>query len=118
MVFILFNIAQTYKYISKYGIFHLMSKKTASFTQSEDSKMFGELFLLDIMYDFSKDNYISKKFIFIKALEIRNFEIFNRRIKNKRNENFLKNILKKIIKCDYIDENDKNILKSKFYNFI
>ena len=41
MIFIIFNIAKSYKFISKYGIFHLISEKTASFTQTSDKKIFA-----------------------------------------------------------------------------
>lgn len=111
MVFILFNIAQSYKYISNYGVFHLMSYKTACYTQSDENKMFGELFLLDIMYDYSKNNYNSKKYIIDKVLEIRNLVFFNTTIQIIRNKNYLKKILKKIFECKYISEYDKNIVK-------
>jgi glycosyltransferase EpsH len=43
MVFALFNIAHSYKFTSKYGVFHLMSKKTACYTQPDENKLFGEI---------------------------------------------------------------------------
>ena len=44
MVFILFNIAKSYKYISIFGVYHLLSEKTACYTQSFENKLFGEIF--------------------------------------------------------------------------
>ena len=117
IVFILFNIAGSFKYISKYGVFHLMSKITACYTESDNNKMFGELFLLDIMFDFSKNNYETKKYIVLKTLEIRNIHFFNKTIQNIRNYNYLKNILKKIFDCKYIYLNDKNKIKKNFKDY-
>jgi len=77
MVFILYNLAQSYKFISKYGVFHLMSEITSSFTQPNDNKMFGEIFLLEIIFNFSKNNLESKKIVIEKLLEIRNSDFFS-----------------------------------------
>ena len=114
MVFILYNLAQSYKFISKYGVFHLMSEITSSFTQPNDNKMFGEIFLLEIIFNFSKNNFESKKIIIEKLLEIRNSDFFS--LSNKNNSIYLKNILKKIIECKYIIKEDKSHIKKIFYN--
>ena len=118
VVFLLFNIAESFKFISKYGVFHLMSKKTACYTESIENILFGELYLLDIMYDFSKNNYEAKKYIKLKALEIRQFSFFNTAIHKKNNKEYLKNILQKIINCKYINLNDKRIIINNFSDFI
>ena len=66
IVFIIFNIAQSYKFTNKYGIIHLFSNSSASFTQPEKKIIFSEIFLLDIIFDFSKnDDY--KNFIIYYA---------------------------------------------------
>ena len=114
MVFILYNLAQSYKFISKYGVFHLMSEITSSFTQPNDNKMFGEIFLLEIIFNFSKNNLESKKIVIEKLLEIRNSDFFS--LSNKNNSIYLKNILKKIIECKYIIKEDKSHIKKIFYN--
>ena len=118
MIFILFNIASSYKFISKYGIFHLVSENTSSFTQSSDSKTFGEIYLLDILFDFSRNNFETKKYVVDKALEIKNYEFF--KIKNEKNKNYLKTVLEKMMKCKYISNEDKYKLKQYFneINFI
>ena len=54
--FIIFNIAKSFKFIHKYGIIHLENKSTASYAMSKDIKLFGEIFFVDILYDFSKNN--------------------------------------------------------------
>ena len=118
IVFLLFNIAESFKFISKYGVFHFMSTKTACYTQSNENKLFGELYLLDIMFDFSKNNFDAKKYIKLKALEIRQLSFFNSTIEKKSNKEYLKNILKKIINCKYIHLEDKNIIINYYRDFI
>ena len=95
MIFVIFNFAKSYKFISKYGVLHIMSESTASFTQSNDTKTFGEIFLLNILFDFSKNDYQTKKLVVDKALKIKNYDFFH--INNKKNLNFLLKVLKKII---------------------
>ena len=110
MVFALFNYANSYKFISKYGVFHLMSEKTACYTQSDENKLFGEIFLLDTLYDFSKNDFQTKKYVVLKAVEISKNDFFKKAINNEKNRCYLKNVLKKIISCKYISNNDKNII--------
>ena len=117
MVFILFNIANSFKFISKYGVFHLRCQMTASYTQPEENKLFGELFLLDIIYEFSKNDFKTKKYVVMKALEILKKEFFQKGIKSTKNNKYLNIIINKIINCKYISNTDKNII-IKNYNFV
>ena len=75
MNFIIFNVAKSFLFIHKYGIIHLHNKTTASFTMGKDIKLFGELFLLDIIYNLSK-NRKNKYYAIMGAYRIkRRFEI-------------------------------------------
>ena len=67
MVFVIFNLAKNFKYVYKYGILHYKSKSTASFSQSNDIRIFGEIFFLDIIYDFSSNTPEDKNFIVEQA---------------------------------------------------
>jgi glycosyltransferase involved in cell wall biosynthesis len=51
MVFILFNIAQSYRYVTKYGIFRLNRKLSASESMPNSHKLFGDIFFLDVIFD-------------------------------------------------------------------
>ena len=116
MVFIIFNFSKTFKFIGKYGIFHLISERTASFTQSKDNIMFGEIFFLDIIYDFSKNNIKDKKIVAEKAIELKDLKLFN--ITNNKNKNYLKNVLIKILNCKYISEKYKNSIMDKYIELL
>jgi hypothetical protein len=63
ILFIIFNLAKSFKYIYKYGILHFKGNITSSLTQSIDTKIFGEIFFLDILYTFSKNNNEDKNLI-------------------------------------------------------
>ena len=56
IVFVIFNTAKSYKFINKYGIMHIKKNTTASFTQSINNKIYGEIFLLDIIFDYLQNN--------------------------------------------------------------
>ena len=116
IVFIIFNIANSFKFIHKYGIIHLRSFSTSTFTQPMNNILLGEIFLLEIIFDFSKNN-TDKNFAAVHALYIkRRYNL--KKYMNDINILCLKNILKKIINCKYISESFKNRIKQNFKDII
>lgn len=113
MIFILFNIAQSFTFIYKYGVIHLDCSSTASFTQSEKVKMFGELFLLDIYFDFLK-NDTSKNYV---AKYVMNKNYLLKKIKDETNLKYFKIILTKILDSNYIKYLNKKKIKN-IYAFL
>jgi glycosyltransferase involved in cell wall biosynthesis len=114
IVFIIFNIANTFKFINKYGVIHLVSNSTASFTQSEYNILFAEIILLDVIFEFSKNTY-NKNFIVKFALMIQKKHKINE-FKNHKIVYILKIIVRKLIKCKYISKLSKKKLQL-FLNF-
>ena len=112
MVFVLFNVAKSYRYIIKYGIFRFNRKNSASESMSASSKLFGEIFCLDVIFDFTKNDFKSKKYAVYKAIYIRNCKIF--KSLDKININYLKATLKKLLSCPYISIDDKTKIKIYF----
>jgi glycosyltransferase involved in cell wall biosynthesis len=82
MNFIIFNIAETYKFIYKYGILHLSSSFTASSTQPINNNFFGLLFWLEIIFDFSKNNenknYSAQAALYITKIYFKYKSIINK----------------------------------------
>jgi len=111
MVFIIFNLAQSCLFLNKYGIFHILSTKTASNTLNSNHKLFAEIFLLDIIFDFSKNNEENKKYAVFKALEISKNNITILSLKDLL---YLKSILMKLLKCKYINNDNKLLIKKAF----
>ena len=118
MVFILFNIAYSYRYITKYGIFRHNKISSTSNNITNSNALFGEIFFLDIIFDFTKNSFISKKIVIYKAIQLQKSQFFN--LLNERNRDFLFLVLKKIYNCHYIYNEDKKVLKNiynKIFNF-
>jgi glycosyltransferase involved in cell wall biosynthesis len=116
MVFVIFNLANSYIFVNKYGIFHLISKTTFSYLLNSEHKMFSQIYLLYIILDFSKSNEKCKKFAVLKAFDISN-QIKKHKL-SKVNSKFLKSILIKILDCIYINQNDKKLIKEEFSKLI
>jgi len=49
------NIANNFKYFEKYEILYYKGRNTASNTYSKNTKIYGKIFFLDILYDFSQN---------------------------------------------------------------
>ena len=116
ILFILFNMAESFRYIIKYGIFKYNGKNNASIKIPKTHKLFGKLFLLEVIFDFTKNDFKNKKFAVYKAIEIRNSTFF--KYLNKINISYLKLILRKLLSCLYINNEDKIKLKINFKEFI
>jgi glycosyltransferase involved in cell wall biosynthesis len=116
MVFVIFNLANSYIFVNKYGIFHLISNTTFSYLLNSEHKMFSQIYLLDIILDFSKSNEKYKKFAVLKAFDISD-QIKKHKL-SKVNSKFLKSILIKILDCKYINQNDKKLIKEEFSKLI
>ena len=110
--FIIFNIASTFQYCHKYGYIHIYRKESASYTQNINNKLYGELFFLDVMFDFSHNNS-DKNYAVSYALRINNYYKLNNFI-NSTIDNYLKIILSKIIKSKYITNKNRNKLELSF----
>ena len=98
--FIIFNIAESFKYIYKFGYIHIRKTVSATFTQDINNKFYGELYFLNVMFDFSKNNS-NKNYVVDMALDLKcryKINIYY----NNTNNNYLKSILKKIVDCQFI----------------
>ena len=116
--FIIFNLAKTFKYVDKYGIAHFLGKNTASNRQSINSKIFGDIFFLDIIFDFSKNNTEDKNLIIGQALYIHyKYSKYNITKLNNTNSYYLKFVLNKTLNCKYLNKLNKRKLKRLFSSF-
>jgi len=106
MVFIIFNMADSFIFLHKYGYIYLCYSLSASFAISDKIKIYGEVFLLDIYFDFLKNN-TSKNFVVD--------HIFNNYYTNKLgDEIYFRTIVKKVLNCKYITKLNKEKIKKKF----
>ena len=70
MLFIIFNIAQTFIFIDLYGVIHLDYKTSITYTLHYSNKLMSELFLLDIIIKYIKNIEINKSYIIQKLNSI------------------------------------------------
>ena len=114
--FIITNLANNFKYFDKYGIVHYKGRNTASNTQSINNKIFGEIFFLDILFHFSKNNTEVKNHMIGQVFYIYiryKFYTFN----NDTNCIYLKSVLNKIINCKYLNKLNIRKIKKLFISF-
>lgn len=95
IIFIIFNIAQSFIFLHKYGIIHILHILSASYSQPKKNKLFGELFLLNVIFDFSNNKYKYLAKLYILNIKKR-YKL--KELKFKKNLLFFNYILKKIIK--------------------
>ena len=115
MSMVIFRYASSYKFIKKYGIFHYLSNITSSFTSKDDLKMYGDIFFIDVVFDFSLNNFKGKKYpvIMLKKMIFRKIN----KLKDTKNIKYLKAVLKKMLDCHYISFEDKKKMK-KYLNIV
>jgi glycosyltransferase involved in cell wall biosynthesis len=113
--FIIFNLAQSFIFIRKYGIVHLHNASTASFSLGKSTRLFGEIFFVNVLYDFLKNNsdknYAALHVYFIK----RHYRI--KKFVNNTNLVHLKSLLYKLLNDRYISNYYKKKIKKDFNTF-
>ena len=114
--YIIFNVAESFKYVHKYGIFHFKNKKTASAIQPTEHKLFAEIFFLEIIYEFSK-NSTDKNFAVEQSIYIKNNINLNK-YSNHTSLISLKSTLHKILNNSYITKLNKRKIKKHFINYL
>ena len=114
--FIIFNLAKSFIFLKKYGIIHFDNISTASYRIPYDIKLFGDLFFVDIIYDFSKNNS-DKNYAVLAAYFVKR-KIRKIHFVNNTNLIYFKYILNKLLKSQYISNQFKTQLKIDFKPFL
>ena len=117
MNYVIFNIAKNFKFIHKYGIFHLISLSTASYTQPINNIFFGELFLTEIIFEFSKNNNNKIFSVFSAMFTLKKF-YKKRALIKESNKQYLNNIILNILNSKYISAYNKTKLITYFHKFL
>ena len=114
--FVLFRVANSFKFIGKYGIFRYKNKKTASNNTPYNLYALSFVLYLDVIYDFTLNTVQDKKYVVYIALKYFNNVKIIQALSEQQKE-YLNSIIQKILKSSYIEENDKQRLKSNFNRF-
>ena len=108
IVFILFNIAQSFIFIGIFGIIHLDYKQSTSYILPNSKKLMAELYLLNIIIDFIQNKENNKNYIMQKLILILKSDYS--RIFNKKHMKFLNLIIKKILMIKSLSKFEKDII--------
>ena len=111
IVFVLFNTAKSFIFLNLFGIFRLKAQTTTTHKLDNEHKFLSYIFYLDILFDFSKNDYKAKSYVAQYALGFSLKKINILQIKNKLYFNL---ILKKLVECPFISKEYKNKIKEKF----
>jgi glycosyltransferase involved in cell wall biosynthesis len=117
MVFMLYNSAKSYKYLPIYGLFHLVSNETASFTLPKNHIFFAKIFYSEIIFDFTKNDYFEKNFIIKFALNLLKHINKDKKLSN-NNRLYLKRVLIKMMNYNYINNKLKLFIRKNFKEFV
>ena len=112
-IFSICNIAQSYKYIRKYGLFHFTSNSTASQTISKEHYMEMEVFFCDVIFDLSIAN--SKKYSAIIATRLRTMFYFS--LSKDITKRYLLYVLKKILNSKFVEKKYKEKIIKEYKEF-
>ena len=113
MLFIIFNIAQSFIFIDLYGIIHLDYKKSITYTLHYSNKLMSELFFLDIIIKYIKNIEKNKIYIMEKLESI--FKSKYMAFLNNEHLNYLKLIINKIHEIKSLTDKEHKIL-DKYQN--
>ena len=112
---ILFNFAQSFIFIRKYGIVHWLSGSTATFVQPNNVRLFGDLYVLDVLYDFSKNE--DKNYAVTLAYGIKRSYRVNQ-FHNNTNLIYFRSIIQKLSNSPYITNENKQRINRDFSFFL
>ena len=99
-LFAICNVAKSYKYMRRYGLFHLVGHYSSSRRVSHEHSIKMKIFFSDIIFDLSKDKY--KKYAIFMLVGMYSI--------SDANKEYLRTVLKKIMNCKFIEDRYKQSL--------
>ena len=114
--FVLFKLANSFKYIGKYGIFRYKNNETATNQSPRELYILSRIIYLDIIIKFTDNSFDGKLYVihfanqFLKVVK-KDFDILN-----KKNKNYFKSVFYKLLENKYINNISKNYYISIFKN--
>ena len=112
--FMICHFAKNYKFITKLGVFHYVNPETSTFSQSHFNLKNPTINLLELVFEYLSNN--QKNFAALYAIQLRYTILY------KVNDEFLvsrlSSIIKRIIKCEYIEEKYKEEIKEEYANIL
>lgn len=117
--YMIFNVAKSYLYIEKYGIYHIYRPESGAIIGTKKvPRVTNIVNLIDTVVDFSQNNKINKKLVshmIIYLLQIKGIE--KTLYSNKNNMKLIISCIERIINSQYITNNYKSKIKRIIKNF-
>jgi hypothetical protein len=108
-LFVVCNVAESYKFIRKYGVFHKDYVASTSYTAPNELRIFADTFFSEIIFDFARNEYKKLSAVFFVKRSFLSSEVNNK---------YLLKVIHKIMSCEYIEEKYKEMIRVKFGDFI
>ena len=114
VIYILFNTAQSYKFIGKYGTFHIQVAGSASWRSFRNAEMnLYNLYVVDVAIDFSQETRENKKIlVYLITFMIDRPQLENT-LSDDKNKKLFISCLDRILNCKFISDEDKNIIRKR-----
>lgn len=108
-LFTICNVADNYKYIRKYGVYHKDYVNSTSHVAKKEKTIYDDIFFSEIILDLGKNQFKKYGAIFL-----------NSRVKlsNDENNQYLLKVINKILNNKYIDKKYKKKIKLNFGELI
>lgn len=113
-LYVICNLSKSYKFLRKYGLFHLIDNRTASRLASQEHCLKMDIFFSDIIFDLSKNN--NKKYSAIIIIRLKEMCYFS--LTNKKTKKYLISVIKKIMNCIYIEDKYKNKIRKEYEDLV
>ena len=114
-IYILFNTAQSMKYIGKYGVLHIKTRNSGSKRKfTEDQIIIFQLYFIDTVIEFDRNSFQNRKLLvhlIIYLLEKKNIKKLMEN--NVFNKNFFISCIGKILSIRYISSEDKEEIRKR-----
>jgi glycosyltransferase involved in cell wall biosynthesis len=116
ITFVLFRLAESFKFISTYGIFRFKNILTATYQSSRELFLLSRIIYLDVILKFTDNNFEDKMYV----VYFSNFflPIMNEEYNNLNNENkiYFKKVFGKLVNNKYIKKRHKRKFVYYFHN--
>jgi len=108
IVFIIFNLAQTFIFINLYGIIHLDFKQSTTYTLHQSKKLMSDLFLIDILIKYIQNIEVNKVYLLQKLKGL--FQGKFIKYLNNEHKIYIKDIVNKIFLIKSLSKKEKDLI--------
>ena len=109
-LFAICRMARSYKYLKKYGLFHLIDKTTKPYNKNKEDIMYYDIFFSDVLFDLSL--YENKKYAAFVIIGMKSSWSFT--ILKEQTKQYLIKVIKKILSSEYIADKYKDKIRALY----